>query len=120
MYLQVHVTPRDYETHCRRWAKLLDTLSRTSLLVIDDWLRDPLTAAQARDLLEVLDDRYGRHSTLVAAQVPVVEWHERIPDPTIADAILDRLVHNAHRLELKGESQRKLRSPLGHGDQGRV
>lgn len=102
------------------YPRLLDTLSRTSLLVIDDWLRDPLTAAQARDLLEVLDDRYGRHSTLVAAQVPVAEWHERIPDPTIADAILDRLVHNAHRLELKGESQRKLRSPLGHGDQARV
>lgn len=96
------------------YPKLLDTLSRTSLLVLDDWLRDPLSAAQTRDLLEVLDDRYGRHSTLVAAQVPVAGWHERIPDPTIADAILDRLVHNAHRLEFapQAESQRKLRSPI--------
>jgi DNA replication protein DnaC len=85
-----------------------------SLLVLDDWLRDPLTAAQARDLLEILDDRYGRHSLLVASQVPVAQWHERIPDPTIADALLDRLVHNAYRLEFapQAESQRKLRSAL--------
>ena len=94
------------------YPKLLDSLSRVSLLILDDWLRDPLTPAQARDLLEVLDDRYGRGSTLVASQAPVADWHERLPDPTLADAILDRLVHNAHRLELKGESQRKLRSPV--------
>lgn len=96
------------------YPKLLDGLSRTTLLVIDDWLRDPLTPAQARDLLEILDDRYGRHALLVASQVPVIEWHERIPDPTIADAILDRLVHNAYRLEFapQAESQRKLRSAL--------
>ena len=94
------------------YPKLLDSLSRVSLLILDDWLRDPLTPAQARDLLEVLDDRYGRGSTLVASQTPVADWHERLPDPTLADAILDRLVHNAHRLELKGESQRKLRSPV--------
>jgi DNA replication protein DnaC len=96
------------------YPKLLDTLGRTSLLVIDDWLRDPITPAQARDLLEVLDDRYGRHSLLVVSQVPVAQWHERIPDPTIADALLDRLVHNAYRLEFApgAESQRKLRSPL--------
>ena len=82
--------------------------------MIDDWLRDPITPAQARDLLEVLDDRYGRHSLLVVSQVPVAQWHERIPDPTIADALLDRLVHNAYRLEFApgAESQRKLRSPL--------
>jgi DNA replication protein DnaC len=63
-------------------------------------------------LLEILDDRYDRSSTLVATQVPVAEWHARFPDPTIADAILDRLVHNAYRLTLKGESRRKTESPL--------
>ena len=96
------------------YPKLLDALSRVSLLVIDDWLRDPVSPQQARDLLEVLDDRYGRHSVLVASQIPVAQWHERIPDPTIADAILDRLVHSAYRLEFAphAESQRKLRSPL--------
>ena len=79
---------------------------------IDDWLRDPLTRLQAQDLLEILDDRYSRSSTLVATQVPVAEWHARLPDPTIADAILDRLVHNAYRLALKGESRRRTDSPL--------
>jgi DNA replication protein DnaC len=95
------------------YPKLLDQLARVALLVLDDWMRDPLTPPQARDLLEILDDRYGRASTLLASQVPVTQWHARLPDPTTADAILDRLVHNAYRLELKGESQRKLRSPLG-------
>lgn len=59
---------------------------------------------QARDLLEILDDRYGHSSTLVATQIPVDNWHDRFPDPTLGDAIMDRLVHNAHRLELKGDS----------------
>ena len=94
------------------YLKLLHGLSRVKLLICDDWLRDPLTLAQARDLLEILDDRYGRSSTLVATQIPVEEWHARIPDPTLADAVLDRLVHNAYRLELKGESMRKPPSPL--------
>jgi DNA replication protein DnaC len=94
------------------YPKLLHTLARVDLLIFDDWMRDALTAKQTRDLLEVLDDRYGRRSTLLAGQVPVAEWHSRFPDPTLADAILDRLVHNAYRLELKGESQRKARSPL--------
>jgi DNA replication protein DnaC len=82
-----------------------------ALLILDDWLRDPLTTAQARDLLEILDDRYGRTSTLIATQIPVADWHAQIPNPTLADAILDRLVHQAHRLELKGESMRKTRTP---------
>ena len=82
------------------------------MLILDDWLRDPLTHAQARDLLEILDDRYGRAATLIATQIPVADWHARLPDPTLADAILDRLVHNAYRFELKGESMRKTRSPL--------
>lgn len=94
------------------YPSLLDTFARTQLLVFDDWLRDPLTRSQSQDLLEIVDDRYGRASTLVATQVPVTDWHARFPDPTIGDAILDRLVHNAYRLELKGESRRKLDSPL--------
>jgi len=94
------------------YPKLLDAFARVQLLVVDDWLRDPLTRLQSQDLLEILDDRYGRSSTLVATQVPVAEWHARFPDPTIGDAILDRLVHNAYRLALKGESRRKIDSPL--------
>jgi len=94
------------------YPELLHTLARTQLLVFDDWLRDPLSRSQAQDLLEIVDDRYGRRSTLVATQVPVAEWHVRFPDPTIGDAILDRLIHNAYRLNLEGESRRKIDSPL--------
>ena len=94
------------------YPKLLDAFARVHLLILDDWLRDPLTRTQSQDLLEILDDRYGRSSTIVATQVPVAEWHARFPDPTIGDAILDRLVHNAYRLHLKGESRRKINSPL--------
>lgn len=98
------------------YPRLLDAFAKVRLLVLDDWLRDPLSPVQARDLLEILDDRYGQRSTLVAAQLPVTDWHQRIADPTLADALLDRLVHNAHRVELKGESQRKRRSPLAQSD----
>ena len=94
------------------YSKLLDVLARVQLLVLDDWLRDPLTRIQSQDLLEILDDRYGRSSTTIVTQVPMEEWHARFPDPTIGDAILDRLVHNAHRLNLKGESRRKANSSL--------
>ena len=94
------------------YPKLLDAFARIQVLVLDDWLRDPLTRLQSQDLLEMLDDRYGRSSTLVATQVPVAEWHARFPDPTIGDAILDRLVHNAYRLTLKGESRRKVEAAL--------
>jgi DNA replication protein DnaC len=73
-------------------------------------MRDALSLVQSQDLLDILDDRYGRSSTMVVTQVPVEVWHERIPDPTLADAILDRLVNNAYRLQLSGESQRRLRS----------
>jgi DNA replication protein DnaC len=95
------------------YPTLLDALSRIQLLVLDDWLRDPCVVpnasrSQAQDLLEVVDDRYGRSSTLLATQVPVAEWHARFPDPTIGDALLDRLVHNAYRLTLQGESRRKV------------
>ena len=92
------------------YTRLLDQLRRLDLLILDDWLRDPLTATQSRDLADILDDRYGLRATLVATQVPIEDWHSRIGDPTLADAILVRLVHNAFRIELKGESQRKTRA----------
>ena len=91
-------------------TNLLRSLAKVNLLVLDDWMRDPITLQNAQDILEVLDDRFGHSSTLIASQVPIVEWHRRIPDPTLADAILDRVIHNAHRMELKGESQRKIRA----------
>jgi len=94
------------------YPKLLDALARVQLLVLDDWLRDPLTRTQSQDLLEILDDRSDRSSTMLVTQVPVTEWHVRFPDPTIGDAIMDRLVHNAYRLQLQGESRRKVNSPL--------
>jgi DNA replication protein DnaC len=94
------------------YPQLLRSLARIHLLILDDWLRDPLSRSQAKDLLEIIDDRYGRSATLVATQVPVSSWHERIPDPTLSDAVLDRLIHNAYRLELLGDSMRKTHSSL--------
>ena len=92
------------------YPRLIKALAKTDLLILDDWLRDSLSLSDAQSLLDILDDRYGRSSTMVATQLPIAAWVSRIPDPTLADAILDRLVHNAHRLELLGESQRKIRS----------
>ena len=89
-----------------RHARLLKTLARVELLILDDWGLSSVTHDQARDLLEVIDDRHGRGSTIVTSQLPIEHWHELIPNPTIADAILDRLVHNAHRLVLNGKSMR--------------
>jgi len=88
-------------------ARLLKMLARVELLILDDWGLAPMLADQRRDMLEIMEDRHGRGSTIVTSQLPVEHWHEIIADPTIADAILDRLVHNAHRLTLKGESLRK-------------
>jgi DNA replication protein DnaC len=85
-------------------------LAHLDLLVLDDWGVTPLTDASRRDLLEILDDRYDRKSTLVTSQIPVDRWHEHLADPTLADAILDRLVHNAHRLALSGESMRRVKA----------
>jgi len=90
-----------------RHARLLKTLGRVDLLILDDWGLSPVTHDQARDLLEIMDDRHGRASTIVTSQLEIEHWHDLIPNPTIADAILDRLVHNAHRLVLAGESIRK-------------
>jgi len=92
------------------YANLLRSLAKVDVLIFDDWMRDPISVASAQDLLEVFDDRFNRSSTIIASQVPVAEWHARFPDPTLADAILDRLIHNAYRLTLLGESQRKLRA----------
>ena len=90
-----------------RHARLLKTLARVQLLILDDWGLAPLAPEQRRDLLEIMDDRHGRAATIVTSQLPVDAWHATIGDPTLADAILDRLVHNAHRLTLKGDSMRK-------------
>jgi DNA replication protein DnaC len=90
-----------------RFPKLMSTLAKTDLLVLDDWGLTTLDAAARRDLLELLDDRHGQRSTLITSQLPVEHWHEIIGDPTLADAILDRLVHNTYRITLKGESMRK-------------
>jgi len=94
------------------FSTLLRSLARIQLLILDDWMRDALSQANAQDLLEILDDRFGHTSTLVVSQMPVNEWFSQIPSPTLADAILDRLVNNAYRLQLSGESQRRLRSPI--------
>jgi DNA replication protein DnaC len=93
-----------------RYARMLKSLARVQMLILDDWGITPLTAEQRRDLLEIVDDRHGRASTVVTSQLPVAHWHEHIGNPTIADAMLDRLVHSAHRIDLKGESLRKLRA----------
>lgn len=92
------------------YPKLIRSLHKTSLLILDDWLRDPPSLLETQFLLDILDDRYNRMATLLISQFPVADWHDRIPDPTLADAILDRLVHNAHRILLQGESQRKIRA----------
>ena len=92
------------------YARLLARLSRIDLLVLDDWGLGSLKEAQRHDLLEVLEDRYGRLSTIVTSQLPISKWHEWIGDPTLADAILDRLVNNAYKVELRGNSRRRERS----------
>ncbi len=90
-----------------RLPRMLAMLERTRLLIVDDWGPEPLTAEQRRDLLEIVDDRYEKGSLLITSQLPVARWHELMGDPTIGDAILDRVVHRAHRIELKGPSLRK-------------
>ena len=94
------------------YPKLLASLAKTPLLVLDDFGSGKLTDEHRRDLLEILEDRYALHSTLVTSQFPVERWHDLIGDPTLADAILDRLVHNAYKLTLEGDSMRKKRPPI--------
>lgn len=113
----------DYSVRCFRLPRLVDELTRyhalqnrsaflkqlakADLVVLDDFGLTPLSEQTKRDLLEILDDRYDRRSTIVTSQLPVDQWHTHLADPTIADAILDRLVHNSYRLTLKGDSMRK-------------
>lgn len=89
------------------YQKLLSRIAKLDVLVIDDWGLAPMKASERRDLLEVLEDRYGNRSTIMTSQLPTSKWHQYIGEPTIADAICDRVLHNAHKIMLKGPSRRK-------------
>jgi DNA replication protein DnaC len=93
-----------------RYARILRGLAGVQLLILDDWGLEPLDADARHDLYEILEERYGRRSTILTSQIPVDKWHAVIGDPTYADAILDRLVHNAHRIDLAGDSLRRRRA----------
>lgn len=95
-----------------QYVKKMRELAKTDVLVLDDWGLLTLNAEQRRELLEILDDRHGNKSTIVTSQLPINLWHETINDVTLADAILDRIVHNAYRIEMSGESMRKVKSNL--------
>lgn len=100
-----------------RYPKLMKMLAKIDLLILDDWATALLTDENRRDMLEIMEDRYQRKASLVAAQLPFEHWHDAIGDPTLADAILDRLVHNAHKITIKGESMRKKKQPLNPNPQ---
>jgi DNA replication protein DnaC len=93
-----------------RYSRMMKSFAKTNLLIIDDWGLSVLTDFERRDLLEILEDRHNCQSTIITSQLPVKHWHETIGNPTLADAILDRLVHNAYTIDLKGESMRKIAS----------
>jgi DNA replication protein DnaC len=95
------------------FPRLLSQLARVELLLLDDWGIASFSDAHGRDLLEVIDDRHQIHSTIIVSQLPIEHWHGLLPDPTVADAILDRLVHNAYRIALAGESMRKILAQPG-------
>lgn len=97
-------------------SRFIRQLAKTQLLIIDDWGLEQLTQQQRNDLLDIMDDRHGAQSTLITSQLPLERWYETIGDPTIADAVLDRLFHNAHKMTLKGESMRKTKNNLTEGD----
>ena len=99
-----------------RYLRLIKQLSKVDLLILDDWGLEKLNLVQRNDLLEIMEDRHGSKSTLIAGQIPVNQWHKAIGDATLADAILDRLVHNAHKINLKGESTRKPQSTVEESD----
>jgi len=94
------------------YVKLLQRLQRARLLIIDEWGLNPFTDEERRDFLEIMEDRHQVRSTIIASQLPITLWHDMIGDPTLADAICDRIVHNAHKIMLTGESMRKIRSGL--------
>jgi len=98
------------------YSKALSSLAKIDLLILDDWGLEPLKAAQRNDLMEIMDDRHNIASTAIISQLPTDEWYQSIGDNTLADAILDRLMHNAHRIALKGESMRKIQSKLTEGE----
>ncbi|EPU3724760.1 TPA: IS21-like element ISEc12 family helper ATPase IstB, partial [Escherichia coli] len=107
-----------YQGHADgRYSKLLTRLNNSDLLLLDDWGLEPLSSEQRSDLLEIVDLMYQRGSIIVVSQLPVENWYKMIGDSTHADAILDRLVHGSIKIELKGESMRKIQSPLTEGDQ---
>ena len=95
------------------YAKRLRALGQVDVLIVDDWAMAPLTDAERRAFLEICDERYPTRSPLLTSQLPVVNWHAQIGDPTVADSILDRLVHSAHRIDLQGDSIRKLKGGRG-------
>jgi DNA replication protein DnaC len=95
-----------------RYANLLKAYARTELLLLDDWGLKGFTPEQQHDILDIIEDRHNLRSTLITSQLPVDHWHQLIADPTVADAILDRLVHNAYRITLKGDSLRKTKNKL--------
>lgn len=98
------------------YSKMLQQLAKIDILILDDWGLEPLKAAQRNDLMEIMDDRNNHSSTIIISQLPTDQWYQSIGDNTLADAILDRLMHNAHRIKLKGESMRKTRSELTDGE----
>ena len=98
------------------YLRLLQLWANTALLILDDWGLDTLTPPERKDLLELMDDRHGLHSTLITSQLPLEHWPTYLGDPTVADAILDRLLHNAHKIHLKGESMRKTNTTLTQRD----
>ena len=95
-----------------RYLKLLNQIAKADILIIDDWGLQTLSLSQRNDLFEIMEDRHGSKSTIITSQLPTTKWHSHVGDATLADAILDRLLHNAHRLILKGESMRKTKSGL--------
>lgn len=102
----------DLARHDGRYHKLMPALARTGFLVLDDLGIAPPSAEQLRDLLEISDMRYQKGATLITSQLPVASWHDAHGDPTMADAILDRVVHNAYKMEIEGDSMHKLRSRI--------
>jgi len=98
-----------------RYGKLLTTLAKTDVLILDDWGLAPFSDENRRDLLEIVEDRHERRATIITSQLPVEHWHDALGDPTLADAILDRLVHNAYKIALHGESMRKRPAKLTRG-----
>ncbi len=99
-----------------RFTKLIQQIAKTDVLIMDDWGLEKMNLAQRNDLLEIMEDRHGLKSTLITSQLPIDQWHKAIGDATLADAILDRLLHNAHKLKLKGESMRKIMNKMTDSD----